>query len=319
MSSSDIALRRNAFGFSTPLRRFLAATRASVSCEIPWSCMYLLIFIPKNFVVMNWPTSPYHDGHAYRRGSARERAGNVLVHADRDAEVAVAEPDRVGGHRQRARRGRAPVVDVGERDPGETQQRDDRVGVVDLVAPAERELDVAPLARPRRPARAGSRSRPSRYPTRRRTARTDAGRRRRSRRPSCVCSRGDRTEGEGHDFVALVVGAERERARAPSPCRLRALRDRPSVSRVSTFTSSGSSTKPTPNGTKSRPVGPVYGGDGGGKSCVVQAHSRPRRGSRCSAIDGRRAARARVLRGERDDPAVRAPAPDQLRARPRAR
>ncbi len=40
--------------------------------------MYLLIFIPKNFVVMNWPTSPYHDGHAYRRGSAVNAPGMCL-------------------------------------------------------------------------------------------------------------------------------------------------------------------------------------------------------------------------------------------------
>ena len=74
-----------------------------------------------------------------------ERAGQVLVHADRDPEVVLAEPDRVRGERERARRGRAAVVDVGERDAGEPEQRDDRVGVVDLVAARERELDVAPL------------------------------------------------------------------------------------------------------------------------------------------------------------------------------
>ena len=46
--------------------------------------------------------------------------------------------------RERARRGRAPVVDIGERDPGEAQQGDDGIRVVDLVASCERELDVAP-------------------------------------------------------------------------------------------------------------------------------------------------------------------------------
>ena len=64
------------------------------------------------------------------------------------------------------------------------EQRDDRVRVVDLVAPAERELDVAPLDARRRPARAGSRSRPSRCRSLPGSARTDAGPRRRSRRPS---------------------------------------------------------------------------------------------------------------------------------------
>src|SRR5437588_6496226 len=39
-----------------------------------------------------------------------------------------------------------------------------------------------------------------------------------------------------------------------------------------------------PNGTNSFPPGPAYGGDGGGKSCVVHAHNRPRRARRCSAI-----------------------------------
>ena len=50
-----------------------------------------------------------------------------------------------GGERQRARGGGAAVVHVGERDAGEPEERDHRVGVVDLVAAAERELDVAPL------------------------------------------------------------------------------------------------------------------------------------------------------------------------------
>ena len=107
--------------------------------------MYLLIFIPKNFVVTNCPSSPYHDGHAYWRGSALNAPGQVLVHADRDAEVVIAEADRVRRERERARGGGAAVVDVGERDAGEAQERDDGVGVVDLVAAAERELDVAPL------------------------------------------------------------------------------------------------------------------------------------------------------------------------------
>ena len=51
MSSSGSGLRRKAFGFRPPLRKFFAATLASVSCEMPWSCMYRLIFIPKNLVV----------------------------------------------------------------------------------------------------------------------------------------------------------------------------------------------------------------------------------------------------------------------------
>ena len=140
-----MGLRRNAFGFNAPLRRFLATTLASVWCEIPWSCMYLLIFIPKNFVVTNCAELAVPRRARVQARIGAERAGEVLVHADRDAELVVAEPDRVGRERERARRGRAPVVDVGERDTGEPEQRDDRVGVVDLVTACERELDVAPL------------------------------------------------------------------------------------------------------------------------------------------------------------------------------
>ena len=49
-------------GLSTPLREFFAATRARVRADMPWSCMYRLIFIPKNLVVRNWPFSPYQAG-----------------------------------------------------------------------------------------------------------------------------------------------------------------------------------------------------------------------------------------------------------------
>ena len=45
---------------------------------MPWSVMYLLIFMPKNLVVTNWPSSPYHDGQAYRRGSAPNAPGGCL-------------------------------------------------------------------------------------------------------------------------------------------------------------------------------------------------------------------------------------------------
>src|SRR6202034_4205831 len=42
--------------------------------------------------------------------------------------------------------------------------------------------------------------------------------------------------------------------------------------------------RPTPNGTKSSPVGPAYGAPGG-KPCVVHATRVPLRGSKCSDID----------------------------------
>ena len=139
-----------------------------------------------------------------------ERAGQVLVHADRDAEVVLAEADRVGGERQRARRGRAAVVDVGERDAGEPEQRDDRVGVVDLVAARRTRTGCRATRRRHRPARAGSRSRPCRCRSRPGSGRTGAAPRRRSRRPlPSTPPRADRPERERHDLVAVVVGAER--------------------------------------------------------------------------------------------------------------
>ena len=51
MASSEIGLRRKALGFNAPLRKFFAATLASVWVEMPWSWRYRLAFIPKNWVV----------------------------------------------------------------------------------------------------------------------------------------------------------------------------------------------------------------------------------------------------------------------------
>ena len=119
----------------------MAATLASVSCEMPWSCMYRLIFMPKNLVVRNWPFSPYQRRHVDQRGVDVERAARVLVHADGDADVVVARPDGVGAAGG-AGRGGAGVEHVHERDAGQSEQADDRVGVGDLPAAAEGELDV---------------------------------------------------------------------------------------------------------------------------------------------------------------------------------
>ena len=74
-----------------------------------------------------------------------ERPAGVLVHADGDADVVLAQPDRVRRLLNRRRRGRAGVEDVGERDPGETDQPRHRVGVRHLVAAAEAELNVLPV------------------------------------------------------------------------------------------------------------------------------------------------------------------------------
>ena len=250
-----------------------------------------------------------------------ERAGQVLVHADRDAEVVVAEADRVGGERQRARRGGAPVVHVGERDAGEPEQRDDRVGVVDLVAAAERELDVAPLdagvgERAADRDRAHLDARHAREAAERVQPHTDdrdvhlrvlsspqpTGRNANvtTSLPSSSVRNGTSTSSismPGVEHVGIGLGearlhlhlagqldvADAERARTP----------RPSARRTAA-TAAGSPAWSTPT------AGPAAA-------------------SRCSAIVGRRAARARVLRREGDDPARRAAAPDQLRlvARPR--
>src|SRR5262249_20740302 len=122
-----------------------AATLASVCSDTPWSCMYLLIFIAKNFVVMNCPNSPYHDGHAYRRGSALNAPGKCLSMPT--AMPISCLPDWMGRPASGGPAGarRTAVVQMGERDPGQAEQRDDCVGVVDFVATAEGELNVAPL------------------------------------------------------------------------------------------------------------------------------------------------------------------------------
>ena len=174
---------------------------------------------------MNWPTSPYHDGHAYRRGSALNAHRQVLVHADRYAEVVIAEANRVRRERQCARRGRGPVVDVGERDAGEPEQRDDRVGVVDLVAAGERELDVAATRLRRRRARGGLERPPCRWRSGRGSARTGAARPPRSQRlcssapcPSSLSSRaGTRTSRPRCRRRRCGTAP----ASTPSPCRER--------------------------------------------------------------------------------------------------
>ena len=145
ISSSGIALRRNAFGFSAPLRKFLAATLASVAWEMLWSCMYLLAFMPKNLVVTNCPFSRIPLRQRQLGGVVGERAARVLVQADGDADVVLAQPDGVGGLLNGTGRGGAGVEHVGERDAGQPDQAGHRVGVGHLVAAAEAELDVLPL------------------------------------------------------------------------------------------------------------------------------------------------------------------------------
>ena len=243
-----------------------------------------------------------------------ERAGDVLVHADRDPEVVVAEADRVGGERERARRGRAPVVDVGERDAGEPEERDDRVGVVDLVAPAERELDVAPVH-----ARVGE------GPTDRDRAHVDA------RHAGEAAERvqphaDDRDVRSCHRCVlsARRGGTRTSRPRcrrrrcgtapapAPSPCRCAARRDRDREARLHLHLACELD---VPDAERDE-VRARRARVRRRRRREVLGRPRPEPaapGQQVLAHLGRRAARARVLRGKRDDPAVGAPAPDQLR------
>ena len=74
-----------------------------------------------------------------------ERSAGMLVQPDGDADVVLAQPDRVRGLLNGRRGGRAGVEDVGERDPGQADQPGHRVGVRHLMAAAEPELDVAPV------------------------------------------------------------------------------------------------------------------------------------------------------------------------------
>jgi hypothetical protein len=69
----------------------------------------------------------------------------VLVQADGDTDVVLAQSDGVGGLLDCAGRGGAGVEDVGERDAGQPDQTGHRVGIGHLMAAAEPELDVLPV------------------------------------------------------------------------------------------------------------------------------------------------------------------------------
>jgi hypothetical protein len=69
----------------------------------------------------------------------------VLVHADRDADVVVAQANPVRAGLGCAGRRRAGIEHVGERNPGEPHHADDGVRVRHRPAAADRELDVLPL------------------------------------------------------------------------------------------------------------------------------------------------------------------------------
>ncbi len=283
--------------------------------------MYLLIFMPKNFVVTNWPTSPYHDGQRVQARVGAERAREVLVHADRDAEIVIAEPDRVRRPGSSALAAVAhPLYTSVNGMPGEPQQRHDRVRVVDLVAAAERELDVAPLD-PRVGERAPDRDR----------AHLDAGHPREA---------AERMQSDSDDrdvrFMSLSragsarwlsppVGRRRSRPR----CRRRRCGTGPSTSSISMPRCSTSGSDFGEARLDLHLVGEFDVADTEGNE-VAARRSRVRRRRRWEFLGrprpepapprqqvfghlGRRAARARVLRGKGDDPALGTPAPDQLR------
>ncbi len=73
-----------------------------------------------------------------------ERAPRVLVHADRDGQVVLSGLDRPGGHADRGPGGRAPVENPAQRNAGQPELADDRVGIGHLEAADEPGLHLRP-------------------------------------------------------------------------------------------------------------------------------------------------------------------------------
>ena len=78
-------------------------------------------------------------------GVVGERATRVLVQADGDADVVLAQPNGVGGLLNGTGGGGTGIEHVGEGDAGQSDQPGHRVGVGYLVATAKAELDVFPF------------------------------------------------------------------------------------------------------------------------------------------------------------------------------
>ena len=142
-SSSLSGLRRHAIGLSAPLRNALAPTLASVG----WRDAVLV-----HVAVDLHPEELRGERQARAavpvlaaRPLDAERALLVLVEADGDAEVAGTGLDRVDRLRQRGAAGRAAVDDVGERQAGEPDPADHRVGGAAVHRAADGELHVGPL------------------------------------------------------------------------------------------------------------------------------------------------------------------------------
>jgi hypothetical protein len=90
--------------------------------------------------VLGVPLRQRELGRIVGKGAAR-----MLVQADGDADVVLAQPDGVSRLLDGGGRSRAGVEDIGEGDAGEPDQPRHRVRVGHLVAAAETELDVLPL------------------------------------------------------------------------------------------------------------------------------------------------------------------------------
>ena len=99
--------------------------------------------MPKNCVVSISPVSPYQLPIPSPRDVGRTRPAGA-VEPDHQSEVGGLRDEHCVCGRQRRGSGRAAVLDVDERHPGQTEPRHARVGVAGGVRAAGREADLAP-------------------------------------------------------------------------------------------------------------------------------------------------------------------------------
>ena len=100
--------------------------------------------MPKNLVVVNCPLSPYHAGTLVRVGSTLNAPRGCLSIPTATTMSPLPATMALAACWVMAAPVRTGVEDVDERDAGETQQADERVGLGDLPAAAERAVDVGP-------------------------------------------------------------------------------------------------------------------------------------------------------------------------------
>jgi len=134
MASSEIGLRRKALGFSTPFRKFFAATLASVGSRCHGSWRYLLAFHPEEWVVRYWTVLRIPARHPPKRGSS-VKAPRGCLSFDSYANVVVAQR-----YCQRINLVALAAVahalkTSGERNTGETHHADDRSGFATVQLP----------------------------------------------------------------------------------------------------------------------------------------------------------------------------------------